>query len=363
MRNLVKSLMTLSLLVAVVGQPVLGCTRILYTAGRDTVITARGMDWAEDMGSNLWVFPRGITRNGLGTGKTINWKSKYGSLIVSGYDMGTADGVNEQGLVANVLYLAESNYGSGGDKPTISISLWAQYVLDQYGTVAEAVSALEQEPFRIDAPILPNGQGAQLHLSLSDATGDSAIFEYIDGKLVIHHGRQYTVMTNSPHYDQQIALNTYWKQVGGLQFLPGTNRAADRFARASFLLEAIPREPDPRYIRGVPGQKYEFQAVASTLSVLRSVGVPLGITTPGQPNISSTIWRTVVDHKNRVLLFDAATAPSAFWVSLDKLDLREGAPVKKLQVAGGQVYSGETADKFVATPPFEFLPGAGLKKP
>ena len=93
------------------------------------------------------------------------------------------------------------------------------------------------------------------------------------------------------------------------------------------------------------------------------MGVPLGITTPGQPNISSTIWRTVVDHKNRVLLFDAATAPSAFWVSLDKLDLREGAPVKKLQVAGGQVYSGETADKFVATPPFEFLPGAGLKKP
>jgi len=36
------------------------------------------------------------------------------------------------------------------------------------------------------------------HLALADASGDSAIFEYISGKLVIHHDRKYTVMTNSP---------------------------------------------------------------------------------------------------------------------------------------------------------------------
>ena len=40
-------------------------------------------------------------------------------------------------------------------------------------------------------------------------------------------------MTNSPSYDQQLAINTYWKDVGGLKFLPGTSRAADRFARMS----------------------------------------------------------------------------------------------------------------------------------
>jgi hypothetical protein len=33
---------------------------------------------------------------------------------------------------------------------------------------------------------------------------------------------------------------------------PGTNRVADRFARASFLLGAIPKKIDPRYIKGVP---------------------------------------------------------------------------------------------------------------
>lgn len=80
-------------------------------------------------------------------------------------------------------------------------------MLDNFATVAEAVAALRKEPFQVIAPILPNGLPAQLHLSLSDATGDSAIFEYLGGKLVIHHGKQYQVMTNSPSFDQQLALN------------------------------------------------------------------------------------------------------------------------------------------------------------
>lgn len=70
------------------------------------------------------------------------------------------------------------------------------------------------------APVLPNGAAAALHLSISDSTGDSAIFEYIDGKLVIHHGKQYAVMTNSPIYEKQIALEEYWKSIGGLVFCP-----------------------------------------------------------------------------------------------------------------------------------------------
>ena len=80
-----------------------------------------------------------------------------------------------------------------------------------YATVAEAVDALSKEPFAILAPTLPNGAVAVLHLAISDATGNSAIFEYIDGKLVIHHGKQYAVMSKSPAYNQQLAIDAYWK--------------------------------------------------------------------------------------------------------------------------------------------------------
>ena len=266
-----------------------------------------------------------MKRDGAAGPNSIAWTSKYGSVVCAFYEVSTVDGMNEKGLVANVLYLVESDYGKpDGQKPTMSIAAWAQYVLDNFATVAEAVEALRKEPFVIIAPILPNGRLGQGHLSLSDPSGDSAIFEYIGGKLHIHHGREYQVMTNSPAFDQQLALNTYWEQIGGLAMLPGTNRAADRFARASFYIKTIPQTDDPK------------KAVASVFSVIRGVSVPLGITTPNQPNIASTVWRTLYDHKNKVLYFDSATSPTVFWVPLADLDFKEDAPVKKLTLVERQ---------------------------
>jgi len=349
--------LAISIAMAPVAESAFACTRTLYVGADNTVITGRNMDWQEDMSSNLWVFPRGMKRDGAAGPRSIQWTSRYGSVVVSGYEVGTSDGLNEKGLVANLLYLAESDFGKpNATRPALSIAAWPQYVLDNYATVAEAVTALEGEPFSIVAPTLPNGAAAALHLAISDATGDSAIFEYIGGKLKIHHGKQYTVMTNSPVYDQQLALNEYWKGIGGLTFLPGTNRAADRFARASFLLEAIPRKIDPNYINGVPQKSFAYQAVASVMSVQRSVSVPLGITTPDQPNISSTIWRTVSDQKNLVYYFDSATRPNTFWVSLAKLDFKPGAPTRKLTIQNGEVFSGEVSDQFTNAEPFKFLP-------
>jgi choloylglycine hydrolase len=337
--------------------PAEACTRILYTGSSNTVITGRSMDWYQDNSPNIWSMPRGMKRDGATGANTIRWTSKYGSAVVSMYDIGTVDGINEKGLVANTLYLAESDYGRANGKPTLSIGAWAQYVLDNYKSVNEAVAALGKEPFRIVAPILPGGKPAQGHLSISDSTGDSAIFEYINGKLVIHHGKQYNVMTNSPSYDQQLALNSYWQQIGGMVFLPGTSRASDRFARASFMLNAIPKTVDPDIITAVPNQSFDFQAMASVLGVMRAVSVPLGIQDPKLPNISSTLWRTTYDHKLKILIFDSATSPTAFWVKLGDLNLAQGQPVRKLTVAGGRTYNGNVSSQMAQSEPFKFLPG------
>jgi choloylglycine hydrolase len=55
-----------------------------------------------------------------------------------------------------------------------------------------------------------------------------------------------------------------------------------------------------------------------------------------------------------VVIFDSAMAPSTFWVKLDDLDLKQGAPVKKLELAGGKTYSGNATDKFVEAKLFTF---------
>ena len=354
-RALAAAVLTPLMLFAGSGIPAGACTRAVYLGTDNVVITGRSMDWAEDVYSNAWVFPKGIARDGASGHGSVKWTSKYGSLAVSGYDAGTADGINDRGLVANVLYLAESDYGTPKNgQPTISIMAWAQYVLDNYASVAETVDALKAEPFEVIAPKLPNGKGAQLHLAVSDPTGDSAIFEYIGGKLVIHHDRKYQVMTNSPSFDQQLAIDTYWTGVNPLAFLPGSISAADRFVRTSFLIKAIPTEVDTKIIKAVPNGTYENQAVAEVLGVMRSVSTPLGITHPDKPNLASTLWRTVYDQKNKVFFFDSATSPNAFWVPLADLDLSEGAPVKKLTMAGGKVYAGNAASKFEPATAFTF---------
>ncbi len=321
------------------------CTRILYESGTKDAIVGRTMDWMVDPNSDLWAFPKGMERDGGVGARSVKWTSKHGSVIASFYNVATVDGINDAGLVANTLYLVESDYGDaeGSGKPLISAGAWTQYALDNFATVAEAVEALSKEPFAIVAPELPGGHKAAGHLSLADASGDSAIFEYLNGKLVIHHDAKYTVMTNSPSFERQLALNAYWQNIGGSKFLPGTHQSPDRFARASYNLGAAPHETDPRL------------ATATVFSLIRNISVPLGIVDPNQPNIASTIWRTVSDTGARRYYFESAYSPTIFWVDLDKLDLAPGAKPERLDLSGHPIIAGEASEKFVPAEPFKFL--------
>ncbi len=320
------------------------CTRALYFGKEKQTVTGRTMDWVEDMQTNLWAFPRGMKRDGgLGKG-SLEWTSKYGSIVASVYEGGSADGMNEKGLVANMLYLAESEYPSADDKrPGVCISAWTQYFLDNFDTVDEAVMEAKKESFRVVPVVAPNGMKGSVHLSISDATGDSAIFEYVHGKLVIHHSKEYQVMTNSPIYDKQIAINEYWKEFDGAVMLPGTVRAADRFARATYYINACQQSDNAR------------EAVAAVFSVMRNVSVPRGIRKKDQPNLSSTIWLTVSDQKNRVYYYQDTNSPGALWVKLDKIDFQEGSGVRKLTLAGKPDTSGDQSGNFEKSEPFKFL--------
>jgi penicillin V acylase-like amidase (Ntn superfamily) len=330
-----------------IASPVFACSRVTYVGPQDTVVTGRSMDWMVPLHTNLWAFPAGLKRSG-GDGKdSLIWTSKYGSVIAGAYDAATADGMNDKGLVANLLYLSTAQYSKADPtKRGLSIAGWTQYVLDNYATVDEAVKGLETANFQVLPPTLPGGFAPTMHLSVSDASGDSAIFEYIDGKLIVHHSPKYKVMTNEPPFDQQLALNAYWQDIGGSVMLPGTERAADRFVRASYYLSQAPQTAD------------EATSVAAMFSIMRNVSVPMGATKPGAPNIAPTLWRTVADQKNRVYYFESTSSPNVFWVDMAKLNLAAGQPTTKLDVDGGEFYAGETSAHFKPATAFDFLPVA-----
>ncbi|MBN3050919.1 linear amide C-N hydrolase [Pectobacterium brasiliense] len=372
-KHLKSTVCALSLAALMLGSAVsLACTRFVYkdVQNPDYPITARSMDWAEDTETNLWIFPRGLERSGAaGQYPSLEWTSKYGSVIASAFDSNanmasTTDGVNEKGLAANVLWLAESEYpktAPTAQKPGLSVAGWAQYVLDNFATVDEAVKSLQEEKFTlVTKQVEGQERMATLHLSLSDSSGDSAIIEYIDGKQVIHHNKDYQVMTNSPTFDQQLTLNAYWDQIGGNVMLPGTNRAADRFVRASFYVKNVdPNKPSPDGKERTKLEKDKAD-LAAAFSIIRNASVPYGYSLPDMPNIASTRWRTVVDHKSLQYFFESAVSPNIFWVDLKKIDFSpRGNNASKLDLGPNQstIYSGQASEHFKSATPFKF---AGL---
>lgn len=331
--------------IAFVGASASACSRVLYTSKDGKfILVGRNMDWAEDLRSNLWVMPRGVKRDGMAAKNSVAWTAKYGSLVVSGYDVGSTDGMNEKGLTANMLWLAESEYGKRDDKrPGLSVSQWLQFCLDSFATVDEAVKYFKAN----DVQILPASVGDSfkkaitVHLSLADKTGDTAVMECVGSKIKMFHGPEARVMTNSPTFDKQVAGLKKYKGFGGKEELPGSTKAADRFVRAAYYLGRLP-EP-----------KNQRQAIAGVLGVMRNVAQPFGPASVDEPNTSATIWRTVADVTNRVYYFESSTSPNIIWVKLDKLDFTKA---QKLDLASNPDRVGDVSAEFKGAELFKTLP-------
>ncbi len=226
--------------------------------------------------------------------------------------------MNEHGLAAHVLYLHDTKYEPRDQRPGLSNALWAQYVLDNFKTVAEALEGLRKIQV-VSAKIGPREW--PLHLAIEDDSGDSAVLEYIDGKLVVHHGRQYAVMSNEPSYDKQLENLKRYKLFGGNLPLPGDIDPMDRFVRAASFLKTLPEPLD------------EQEAMAGIVAITRNAMNPPGATdTSGNERVDAwpTRWMTAADLTHRVFYFNSTKSPNLYWVDMKKLDPSPGSPVLAL---------------------------------
>ncbi len=316
------------------------CTRVLWNDNKLAVVVGRSLDWPESTEPVLTVFPRGMKRDGAHFGTEVvvkenpaRWVSKYGSMITAGYGMGPGDGFNEHGLGIHMLYLRATDVGPRDPaKPGLHIGLWGQYLLDNAATVEEAISLFDK--INIVMLMFPNGMGATLHLAMEDAAGDSAIVEFLKGKPVIHHGRQYQIMTNDPTYDEQLALlqKQDFSHPSMDMPLPGNVNPVDRFQRAAYYKAVLP-EP-----------KNEREAVAGVLAIMRNVSVPFGAPYHGF-GIYNTEYRTAINLSNKRYFFELTDQPNVIWMDLSKFDLNEGAPVMILDPHDPEL-SGNVTGKF-----------------
>lgn len=309
------------------------CTRILKAEPGMAVMVGRNMDWHEDMQTNLLVYPRHLHRQGnppdpRSPGNWLSWDAKYGSIVATGYENFTTDGLNEAGLAVHILWLEDSDYGTlDPSKPALSQIHWTQFYLDNFKTVADAVRYTENNPFQV-APFYHEGtqQWGALHLVLDDSSGDSAIFEYLNGQLHIFHDKSYITATNEPSYDQQLANLQRYKVFGGTKPLPGKSQSKDRFVRATYYT--------PRLV-----QSHTLnQEVAGVLSVLNNVAYPL-------TDDYLTIWHIVSDLTHQIYYFQSTATQNLILVNLHQFDM-ESPYVMKLDLVNHPEYTGDMSDKF-----------------
>lgn len=320
------------------------CTRFVWSSlgspGEGNVLVGRSMDWFADTETVLAVRPRGESRESIPGGTddpgAFTWTSAYGSVVALMYGKVVVDGVNEAGFQVSGLYLTESDYGERDTtRPGLALFGAIQCLLDRFATVAEAVEWLVGSRVQLIESRI-GGKPGTGHLALADPSGDSAVVEYLDGTASVHHGNQYTVMANSPVYEEQLELQKRYPAHGGTQPLPGGVDSPDRFARAAYFSSQLPATEDAR------------EASAYVFSVIRNASAPFGTADDLRPNVSTTRWRTVTDCTARRYFYESTTSPNVVWVELKRLDFTEGAPERRLDLMTEPDRVGDVTEQFVA---------------
>ncbi|QDU57624.1 linear amide C-N hydrolase [Aeoliella mucimassa] len=205
----------------------------------DTSVMIRSYDWR--IGNALIIInKRDMAKRALSFDNPAEWTSKYGSVTINQYGRELPnDGMNEAGLAVTCLWLDESEYPASDERPSVSTAQWIQYQLDTASTVKEVLESDKH------IRITPVG-GAKVHYFVSDAEGNSAVIEFVKGKMVAHSGESLPnrLITNNLCSVSAEDL-TQVRGFGGDRALSNDSASLSRYARLATLLKNLKPTSQP----------------------------------------------------------------------------------------------------------------------
>jgi choloylglycine hydrolase len=206
-------------------RPASACTTFMLERGGDRVV-GKSYDWY--MGQGLvFVNKRGVEKQSLPVkpgDKPAHWLSRHASVTFNQYGREfPTGGMNDAGLVVEVMWLDSSEYERADRRPTLNELQWIQYQLDSFGTVAEMTAAA--------ASVRVSPVYARVHYLACDRSGACAAFEHVGGRQVVTPGAR--ALTNHT-YAESVAWASQQKQP------PAGAGSLERFARASRQAAAPP---------------------------------------------------------------------------------------------------------------------------
>ena len=243
MRNIIKVAASALVFAAALSAPAESeaCSRVLYKGLDSLMVVGRSLDWKTPIPTNLYVYPRGMTKRGSDQPGAVEWTSKYGAVYAVGYDGGITEGMNEMGLVVNGLFCKGTVYSNDDTKgrPPMSLAMFVGWLLDMNATTQQVVDLLQKHDFTIGGATFDGGTVSALHWGITDATGQSAILEFDHGQVKIYDMGDYRAMTNDPEWPAMRAIIDYWNGIGGKNMLPGTVSSPSRCVRANYFAHHV----------------------------------------------------------------------------------------------------------------------------
>lgn len=115
----------------------------------------------------------GFSEDNLPTNSEI-----YNKVMILAAPYAPMDGINEKGLSIAVLQIFDEPANQKTEKSDITTSTAIRMVLDKAATTSEAVALLKQYDMHASA-------GSNYHFQIADATGNTAVVEYINNKLIV----------------------------------------------------------------------------------------------------------------------------------------------------------------------------------
>ncbi|MBK2257511.1 linear amide C-N hydrolase [Francisella philomiragia] len=312
--------------------PAMACSELNHDFGKDLgIYTTRTMDIFIDLKPNLTAYPRGTEENGGLDENSLNWTDKYGYVSIDETNLEnlTGEGVNEKGLAAHLLYLGDTIQPKRDlSKPGVNGVNWVRYVLGNYATVKEVLENLDKYQI-YNPPVKINGHDSYLpvHYLVEDKTGDSALIEYINGKLTVHTNVK--TLSNEPSYDQQLKIVKEAKKLGfyNIDKLPGGANSGYRFVRANFINENL------------PDAESMDQAVNYMFAAADSVSVPFikgykneSFNNPSLDDKWPTQWKSVTSLSNATIYITDTLVGNRISVNLNKVNLDKGQPIRSISV-------------------------------
>lgn len=308
-------LFSLLLLSSVFVSETLACTTFCLK-NRGEVLFGKNYDWM--IGDGLvFVNLRNVSKTSTDKSSPAGWVSRYGSVTFNQYGReNPMGGMNEAGLVVELMWLDETEYPQADRRPTVDTLEWIQYQLDTAGSVDEVLK--NAETVRISSLVT-------LHYLVSDKNGNSATVEFLDGKLVAHTGEKLAVAA--------LANDTFeksWKYAsetldfGGAKPLAQTESSFDRFTRAARATREFAKQ-----------EKTEAEAVRYAFDVLSNVAQKNG-----------TQWSIVYDQKRAKIHFRSRQSAPVKSVDLKQFDFACEGRVKIFDINTKDV-SGDVSKKFI----------------